>query len=345
VDTWRRPKQTGRPEKIYRPTEKLDVVLPNWGGELCMGLLALVSQAYGETVPERLLYGFLQQKVEQWNARIKGSGHKDRALELAKLRGNDGWICQCVDDAHGLRLVDHHSPLAEVARLFPAVWDLEARVLSRIFGHTLHRRVNGPHVEFVIIEGIPQEEPASASTGAGASKSGKSKAKKVKGAAPAEEPAPAPAPASTPVSAPEAEGEAEMEKEQAPEPSAAAAVQIEAPPVPEEAPVFVPAAEASDPPLETPLVEMQEAPVVEELSAGVFVTDVPVFEEEVVAAPREEQQPESESIVSISAASVPEDTSPAPLSSVLAPVEKPKRITKSVKQAVKAAAQQDLFDF
>ncbi|QIF03656.1 winged helix-turn-helix transcriptional regulator [Roseimicrobium sp. ORNL1] len=353
VDTWRRPKQTGRPEKIYRPTEKLDVVLPNWGGELCLGLLALVSQAYGETVPERLLYSFLQQKVEQWNTRIKGSGHKERAMELAKLRGNDGWICGCVDDAHGLRLVDHHSPLAEVARLFPAVWDLEVRVLSRIFGHTLQRRVNGPHVEFVIIEGIPQEEAAPASTGTGASKGGKSKAKKAKAAAAGVEPAPAPAsaPASVPVPAPEAEMEAQVdiepENEQAPEVPAIAAVQaeVEAPFVPEEAPVPVPDAEALVPPVETSLVETQEAPAVEEVSAGVFVSDVPVFEEEVVAAHQEEQQPESESIVSIAVPSASEEPAPAPLSSLLAPVEKPKRITKSVKQAVKAAAQQDLFDF
>ncbi len=164
LDTWRRPKQTGRPEKIYRPTAKLDVVLPNWGGELCLKLLGLVSQAYGETVPERLLYGFLQQKVELWNAKMKGTTPKEKATELARLRNGDGWICQCLDDASGgLRLVDHHSPLAEVARLFPAVVDLEVRVLSRIFGHTLQRRANGSHVEFVIIEGEappPEEEPS-----------------------------------------------------------------------------------------------------------------------------------------------------------------------------------------
>jgi predicted ArsR family transcriptional regulator len=309
VDTWRRPKQTGRPEKIYRPTEKLDVVLPSWGGELCMGLLTLVSQAYGETVPERLLYSFLQQKVEHWNARMKGTGHKERALELAKLRGSDGWICQCLDDAHGLRIVDHHSPLSEVARMFPAVLDLEVRVLSRIFGHTLQRRMNGSHVEFVIIEGIPLEQAVPASTSVGASKKG-SKAKKEKEAAVA-------APAAEAATAPQA--------------------QAEATPAPEEAPA---AADEETVTMEQATAETPKAPAVEELSAGVFVTDVPVFEEEVVH--KQEELPET--IVSASAPTPPEDP-PAPLSSVLAPMEKPKRITKSVKQAVKAGAQQDLFDF
>ena len=193
VDTWRRPKQTGRPEKIYRPTEKMDVVLPSWGGELCLGLLALVSQAYGETVPERLLYGFLQQKVEQWNGKLKGKNPKERATELAKLRNNDGWICECVLDEHGcLRLVDHHSPLGEVARLFPAVWDLEVRVLNRIFGHTLRRRTNGPHVEFVIEEGTaPPPAPVVIAKTASKSKA-KAKVKPVPDSA--QEAAPAPEP-------------------------------------------------------------------------------------------------------------------------------------------------------
>lgn len=150
VDTWRRPKQTGRPEKIYRPAEKLDLVLPNWGSELCLGLLSLVAQAYGDTVPERLLYSFLQQKVERWNSRLKGKTPKERAAELAKLRNADGWMCDAVHDSQGLRIVDHHSPLAEVARLYPAVWDLEVRVLSRMFGHTLQRRADGSHMELII---------------------------------------------------------------------------------------------------------------------------------------------------------------------------------------------------
>ncbi len=157
LDTWRRPKKTGRPEKIYRPAEKLDLVLPNWSSELCLGLLSLAAQAYGDTVPDRLLYGFLQQKVERWNAKLKAKKPAERAAELAKLRNADGWMCEVIDDADGLRLVDHHSPMAEVARLYPSLADMEVRVLSRVFGHTLQRRVNGHHVEFVISE--PEAAP------------------------------------------------------------------------------------------------------------------------------------------------------------------------------------------
>ena len=159
VDTWRRPKQTGRPEKIYRPAPKLDLVLSNWGNELCLGLLSFVAQTYGETVPERLLYSFLQQKVERWNGKLKGKSPEERAAELAKLRNADGWMCETFNDQKGLRIVDHHSPMVEVGRLYPAVWDLEGRVLSRIFGHTLQRRANGSHIEWIISEPEPSSAP------------------------------------------------------------------------------------------------------------------------------------------------------------------------------------------
>lgn len=166
LDTWRRPKRTGRPEKIYRPAEKLDLVLPNWSSELCLGLLGLVAQAYGDTVPDRLLYSFLQQKVERWNGKLKSKKPAERAQELAKLRNADGWMCEVIDDAEGLRLVDHHSPLAEVARLYPSLADMEVRVLSRIFGHTLLRRTNEHRVEFIISQPdqppVPAPEPPAA---------------------------------------------------------------------------------------------------------------------------------------------------------------------------------------
>ncbi|WP_256199618.1 hypothetical protein [Verrucomicrobium spinosum] len=34
------------------------------------------------------------------------------------MRNADGWMAELVTDEHGTRLLDHHSPLAEVARLY-----------------------------------------------------------------------------------------------------------------------------------------------------------------------------------------------------------------------------------
>lgn len=156
VDTWRRPKGTGRPEKIYRPAPKLDSVLTNWGSELCMGVLAHAAQAYGESAPDRLLYSYLQQKADRWAVKLKGKTLRDRAAELVKFRNADGWMSELAVDEHGIRLLDHHSPLAEVARLYPNVWEMETRALTKILGIPLERTLSGNRSELRLISG---EEP------------------------------------------------------------------------------------------------------------------------------------------------------------------------------------------
>jgi len=166
VDTWRRPKATGRPEKIFRPTPKLDLVLPNWGNDLCLGILSLLGQVHGENAPERLLYSFLQQKCDRWTAKIKGTTLKQRATEFTKARNTDGWMSEVLDDApNGLRIVEHHSPLAEVARLYPNVWEMEAKVMERFFGGSISRVKSGNSMELIlpVPEGETRVAPSPAS--------------------------------------------------------------------------------------------------------------------------------------------------------------------------------------
>jgi len=147
VDTWRRPKATGRPEKIFRPTAKLDLVLPNWGNELCLSMLSLLGQTQGETAPERLLYSFLQQKVDRWVAKIKGITLKERVTEFVKVRNSDGWMSEVVEDETGLRIVEHHSPLAEVARIYPNLLEMESMMMERFFGGPITRTKEGTSTE------------------------------------------------------------------------------------------------------------------------------------------------------------------------------------------------------
>jgi|GEM_PF-640851 len=139
LDTWRRPKTTGRPEKIFRPTVKLDLVLPNWGNEMCLNMLAFSAQMQGENAPERLLHSFLQQKAELWAAKIKAKAPAERAQQFAKLRNSDGWMCEVIQDENGISIAEYHSPLKEIARIYPAVWTLETRALERCFDGEISR--------------------------------------------------------------------------------------------------------------------------------------------------------------------------------------------------------------
>lgn len=213
VDTWRRPKGTGRPEKIYRPTPKLDLVLTNWGSELCVGLLAHAAQAYGESAPDRLLYSYLQQKAERWAAKMKGKTLRERLVELVKMRNADGWMSELVTDEQGTRLLDHHSPLAEVARLYPNAWEMESRALTKVLGIPIDRSVNGTRSEMRLITGdeVPAPAVVPVSTLAEAVAAG-----------PEPEPEPVPEPEIQHVTGPQSESapvaEPEVEQAEKPEP-------------------------------------------------------------------------------------------------------------------------------
>jgi predicted ArsR family transcriptional regulator len=151
LDTRRRSKGTGRPEKIYRATSKLELVLPQWGNEFSLGLLSLVARVYGDTAPERLLFSFIQLKSDRWAAKIKGSTIKDRAVELTKLRKADGWISDVVEDEAGLRIIEHHSPLTEVARMFPSLLEMETRMLSKLLGASVERKMDTGKCELHLV--------------------------------------------------------------------------------------------------------------------------------------------------------------------------------------------------
>ncbi|TLD71508.1 winged helix-turn-helix transcriptional regulator [Phragmitibacter flavus] len=163
LDTWRRPKATGRPEKIFRPTVKLDLVLPNWGNELCFNMLAFSAQVLGETAPDRLLHSFLQQKAEQWAAKIKGKTLAERAKQFVKIRNSEGWMSDIVQEGNQLRIVEHHSPLSEIARIYPAVWTIETRALEHCFeGEVIRQEVEGQTYLILPGEAPVGEFPASA---------------------------------------------------------------------------------------------------------------------------------------------------------------------------------------
>jgi predicted ArsR family transcriptional regulator len=153
LDTWRRPKKTGRPEKIYRATPKLDLVLPQWGSELAVGLLLVISQLDGETSAERLLHHFFLQRAERYAPKIKGHTARARAQELCKLRMADGCLCSIGEEGvHGLHILEHHNPLGEVARLYPAVAEMETRFIARVLKAVVRREVAEGNTYYIIAD-------------------------------------------------------------------------------------------------------------------------------------------------------------------------------------------------
>lgn len=161
IDTWRRPKDTGRPEMSYRLTEKANSLYPEVGNELALNLLETSQQLFGANAAERLLYGWFTKKTEGYLKKIKGETASERAESFAKLRDQEGCCAQVeVDHANGFRVVEFHSPLKEIAAKYPSVLVMEEKMFSRILGVPVERserRQSGlVRIEFLI--GISSQE-------------------------------------------------------------------------------------------------------------------------------------------------------------------------------------------
>jgi len=141
LDTWRRPKQVGRPEKLYRLTEKANGIFPQIGNDVTLGLLEAATQLDANAA-EKLLFGYFARQSEQYAKRVKGKSVADRATSLAKLRDQGGHMSVCVYDREGgLRIVEYHNPLQPLFDRYTTVERMEEHMFERLLGAPVDRSV------------------------------------------------------------------------------------------------------------------------------------------------------------------------------------------------------------
>ncbi len=144
LDTWRRPKPSGRPEKLYRLTRRLDTLFAPDPSLIALDLLAASQKAFGETAAAKLLYTWFQAKTESFAVRINANDTLlHRVRTLARLRSGDG----CISTAHHdettgeVALVEHHVPLRELAAQHEIYHELECEMIQRLLRCDVRRNV------------------------------------------------------------------------------------------------------------------------------------------------------------------------------------------------------------
>jgi predicted ArsR family transcriptional regulator len=138
LDTWRRPKPVGRPEMVYRLTQRAHELFPTASNPFTVELLEASKKLYGTAAADKLLFLVFQKKAERYAERIKGDTLPQRAKWLARLRDNEGFMSEFEPD-DGLRIVEHHSPILDLLQSFPIVARLEGEMIQRVLGVPVQR--------------------------------------------------------------------------------------------------------------------------------------------------------------------------------------------------------------
>jgi predicted ArsR family transcriptional regulator len=142
----RRP--VGRPAKLYRLTEAADHSFPQASAKVALDLLAQLERMKGPEAIEKLLQARLRDLLKRYQERLKGVKSWSKKLRiLAEIREAEGYFCDSEpappsEAKGGLRLVEHHCPLSDLARQHPAVCRYELELFKRLLNEPDLRRID-----------------------------------------------------------------------------------------------------------------------------------------------------------------------------------------------------------
>src|SRR5258706_281143 len=92
LDTWRRPKGMGRPEKAYRLTVTAQEFFPSEHTHFTGEILKSIEQVYGPAATEKILFQIYQNMTARMKAKVTGRALDERTRSFAALLDQHGYM-------------------------------------------------------------------------------------------------------------------------------------------------------------------------------------------------------------------------------------------------------------
>jgi predicted ArsR family transcriptional regulator len=148
LDTWRRPKGMGRPEKAYRLTTIAQEFFPSEHTNFTSEILKSLEQVYGPAAPEKILYQIFQNQIGKMQTKVTGHTLEERARSFAALRDQDGYMSEYYfnGDIGRHQVIEYNSPILTIADQFKILTQLENNLIENVLGVKVQReeeRVSG----------------------------------------------------------------------------------------------------------------------------------------------------------------------------------------------------------
>jgi predicted ArsR family transcriptional regulator len=143
LDTWRRPKGMGRPEKAYRLTELAQEFFPTEYTNFTLEILQSIAQVYGEAAPEKILYQIFQNYIKNLKTKMVGNSLEEKARCLAAMRDSDGYMSEFYlnPDTRQYQIIEYNSPLLAISDRFKIVQQVEQQLFEELLGVKVERKM------------------------------------------------------------------------------------------------------------------------------------------------------------------------------------------------------------
>jgi predicted ArsR family transcriptional regulator len=158
LDTWRRPKGMGRPEKAYRLTPLAQEFFPSEHTNFTSEILSSLEEVYGPAAPEKILYQIYQNQRAKLQTKITGTSLEERVRSLVALRDQDGYMSEYYfnPDLQRHQIIEYNSPVLVIADRFKILTQLENALIENLLGTRVVReqeRVAGLYkCQFTLID-------------------------------------------------------------------------------------------------------------------------------------------------------------------------------------------------
>lgn len=131
------PRGRGRPSLVWSLTREAQHLFPDRHGELSVGLLAAMREAFGDAGLARVVAARSTRQVEAYRAAMPGgrASLKARVEALAALRSAEGYLAEVVQERPGrYLLIEHHCPICDAARSCQRLCGAELEVFQAALG-------------------------------------------------------------------------------------------------------------------------------------------------------------------------------------------------------------------
>lgn len=147
LETWRVPRTAvGRPEVMYRLTQKAEILFPDAGPAMTLEILESARKLFGATAPERLLLQYFQELCNRWRPKLgKAKSLVEKATLLSALRESEGCFGRCrYEPEKGFWIEEYHHPLRPIFEVYPRAIQFELRMIEDLLGTKVIRQEVGP---------------------------------------------------------------------------------------------------------------------------------------------------------------------------------------------------------
>ena len=141
LDTWRRPKGMGRPEKAYRLTDGAREFFPSRYPQFSLQILEAVKESFGSLAPEKILLNIYKAETARYELKLEKLDGEARVRGLSQLREEDGYMAEYGFDntTRHHRITEFNSAILDCLDAFPVIKDYERQMFEKVLRTKVRR--------------------------------------------------------------------------------------------------------------------------------------------------------------------------------------------------------------